>query len=80
MISQRGVSHPDFREALRTVAGEGGAINSRRLGKWLGTNQGRIVAECRIILQDKLNAGTTFCCSRAPYRRRGTPPGRALAE
>ena len=33
---------PDLREALLTVAGTGGAINSRRLGKWLSSNQKRI--------------------------------------
>ena len=55
--TQREFSHPDFREVLLTVAGDGGAINSRRLGKWLGANQGRIVSGCKI-LQDKLNAGT----------------------
>ena len=57
MVTRPEFSHPDFREALLTVAGDGGAINSRRLGKWLGANQGRIVAGCRI-LQDGLVAGT----------------------
>lgn len=35
--------HPEFREALLVVAGDSGAINSRRLGKWLTRHQGRIV-------------------------------------
>ncbi|WP_376094348.1 hypothetical protein ACE7GA_00945 [Roseomonas sp. CCTCC AB2023176] len=35
--------HPDFREALLAVAGDGGAINGRRLGKWLAAQDGRIV-------------------------------------
>jgi putative DNA primase/helicase len=35
--------HTDLREALLAVAGQGGAINSRRLGKWLAANQKRIV-------------------------------------
>lgn len=34
---------PDFREALLTVAGEGGAINSRKLGKWLMATKDRVV-------------------------------------
>ncbi|MDI3308525.1 MAG: hypothetical protein QJR07_15645 [Acetobacteraceae bacterium] len=42
-------THPDFREALLTVAGEGGAINSRRLGKWLLAHQDRVVSGCRIV-------------------------------
>jgi putative DNA primase/helicase len=35
--------NPEFREALLTVAGDGGAISGRRLGKWLAAHQGRIV-------------------------------------
>jgi len=41
--------HPDFREALLVVAGDGGAINSRRLGKWLGANQNRIIDGMKIV-------------------------------
>ena len=36
--------HPDMREALMAVAGQGGVINGRRLAKWLGAHVGRIVA------------------------------------
>ena len=35
--------HPDFREALIAVAGEGGAVNTRRLAKFLGARSDRIV-------------------------------------
>jgi putative DNA primase/helicase len=41
--------YPDFREALLAVAGEGGAINSKRLGKWLASNQDRVVQGHRLI-------------------------------
>ena len=41
--------HPDLREALLSVAGDGGAINSRRLGKWLSANLGRPVDGLRLI-------------------------------
>jgi putative DNA primase/helicase len=41
--SSTGFLRPDFREALIAVAGQGGAINSRRLGKWLSATQNRIV-------------------------------------
>ena len=41
--------HPDLREALLSVAGEGGAINSRRLGKWLSGNLGRPVDGLRLM-------------------------------
>lgn len=39
---------PDFREALLAVAGENGAINSRRLGRWLASHEGRIVGRWRL--------------------------------
>ncbi len=41
--------HPDLREALLAVAGEGGAINSKRLGKWLAANRGRPVDGLRLM-------------------------------
>lgn len=41
--------HPEFREALLAIAGDGGAINGRRLGKWLSAHQGRIVGGQRIV-------------------------------
>jgi len=41
--------HPEFREALLRVAGEGGAINGGRLGKWLGAHQNRIVGALRLV-------------------------------
>jgi hypothetical protein len=37
------IMQDDFREALTAVAGVGGAINSKRLGKWLRANVGKIV-------------------------------------
>jgi hypothetical protein len=35
--------NPEFREALLAVAGDGGAVSGRRLGKWIAGNQNRIV-------------------------------------
>ncbi|MBD3838439.1 hypothetical protein, partial [Brevundimonas sp.] len=46
--------HPEFREALLRVAGEGGAINGRRLGKWIGSHRSRIVGGLRLV-----NAGVS---------------------
>jgi len=40
--------NPDFREALLAVAGDGGAVSGKRLGKWLAANQGRIVNGMRL--------------------------------
>jgi hypothetical protein len=39
---------PDFREALLAVAGEGGVVNSRRLGRWVAATEGRIVGQWRL--------------------------------
>ena len=39
----------EFREALLRVAGDGGAISSRRLGKWLALVKGRIVNGKRVV-------------------------------
>ncbi len=41
--------HPEFREALLAVAGEAGAISSRRLGRWLSSNQNRLVGRHKIV-------------------------------
>lgn len=40
--------HPDLREALLAVAGSSGAIDGRRLGKWLSSHKGRIVSGVRL--------------------------------
>jgi hypothetical protein len=49
-------AHADFREALLAVAGQGGAINGRCLGKWLAANQDRII-DGLAIERGKLRAG-----------------------
>ena len=41
--------HPDLQEALMAVAGVFGRLNSRTLGKWLASNQGRIVGGKRFV-------------------------------
>jgi hypothetical protein len=41
--------NPAFREALLVVAGDGGSVNSRRLGNWLAKNKGRIVGNMKIV-------------------------------
>lgn len=51
-------AHPDFREALLAVAGSGGAINGKSLGKWLAANEGRIVDGLRVA-RGRLRAGVT---------------------
>jgi hypothetical protein len=41
--------HPEFREALLVVAGDGGMVSGRRLGKWLAANQNRIVGGYKLV-------------------------------
>jgi len=49
-------SRPDFREALLVIAGDGGAINSKRLGKWLAAHQNRVIQGLSI-QRDSISAG-----------------------
>ena len=48
-LNRKSFLHPEFREALLTVAGDSGNINGRRLGKWLSANKGKIVNGLRIV-------------------------------
>jgi len=62
--------HPELRESLLVVAGEGGAINSRRLGKWIGANQNRIVGGRKIV-------GATVSAGNARWQIQGAATGGA---
>jgi len=53
--------HPEFREALLAVDGQGGAINSRKLGKWLSANRDRIV---EVSLFDSLLSTPALTCGK----------------
>jgi hypothetical protein len=52
-------ANPEFREALLAVAGEGGAISGRRLGKWIAAHQNRIVGGMKLV-----SAGTVAGLAR----------------
>ena len=69
-------SHPDFREALLAIAGQGGAINGKRLGKWLASHAKRIAGGCWIeqggilegtatwrLVTRKREEGLSMCCN-----------------
>ncbi len=47
-----GHKHPEFRDALLTVAGEGREINMRKLGKWLSKNEDRVIDRHKITRRD----------------------------
>src|SRR4051812_19291459 len=54
-FNKRRFMYPELREALLVVAGDGGTINSRRLGTWLGRRKGQIVGTLRLDPDTPLN-------------------------
>ena len=62
--------YPDLREALFAVGGQAGAINGRRLGKWLGAHAKRIVGG-HWIETDGVYEGAAMWCLREQKRDRG---------
>lgn len=68
--NQRGMSgdltNPDLYEALVSIAGDGRAINSRRLGRWLKAHSRRIVNGLRIVLaEDNKHDGPRYRLEKA---------------
>ncbi|SFM97961.1 PriCT-2 domain-containing protein [Methylobacterium pseudosasicola] len=60
---------PEFRDLLLRQAGEGGAVNSRRLGKWLSRIKGRVVSGHRIEMREDGSNGNRFSlCQLEPNR------------
>ena len=55
---------PEFRDLLLRVAGDGGAVSSRRLGKWLARVSGKIVDRRRISMKVDGSNGNKFSLSR----------------
>jgi putative DNA primase/helicase len=53
-------ARPLFRDALLAVAGAGGAVNGKRLGKWLKRNKGRIVGGVRFQQAEQLTTGAIW--------------------
>ncbi|MDP4026796.1 bifunctional DNA primase/polymerase [Methylobacterium sp. NEAU 140] len=51
---------PEFRDLLLRQAGDGGAVNSRRLGKWLAKISGRVVDGHRIEMKADGSNGNRF--------------------
>lgn len=50
----------EFRDTLLRVAGEGGAVSSRRLGRWLSRIKGRIVNRQRLTMRVDVSHGNRF--------------------
>ena len=57
---------PEFRDALLAGAGTNGAINSYRLGKWLGANKDRLVACYRIVRGGMTSGVQRWCLQPSP--------------
>ena len=51
---------PEFRDLLLRQAGDGGAVNSRRLGKWLSRIKGRVVDGHRVEMREDGSHGNRF--------------------
>jgi putative DNA primase/helicase len=60
-------ANPDLREALLAVAGEKGAIDVRRLGKWLAKNEDRVIDGHKITRADaQTSAARWFITAVSP--------------
>jgi putative DNA primase/helicase len=67
--------YPEFRDALLRVAGEGGAVSSRRLGKWLSKISGRIVGGFRLNMRPDSSHGSRYTLEKLGADQEGqTPP------
>jgi hypothetical protein len=59
-------NRPEFRDLLLRVAGEGGAVSPKRLGKWLSKIAGRVVNELRLEMKTDRSHGNRFALRPAP--------------
>ncbi|MBP31656.1 MAG: hypothetical protein CL858_28395 [Cupriavidus sp.] len=58
--NQQEFLRPEFRDLLLRQAGDGGAVSSRRLGKWLARISGRVVDSLRIEMKVDGSHGNRF--------------------
>jgi hypothetical protein len=52
--------YPEFREALLAVAGESGAINSKRLGNFVAKSKGRIIGGKRLVREGDIGGSARW--------------------
>ena len=69
---------PEFRDLLLRQAGDGGAVNSRRFGKWLSKISGRVVDGFRIEMKIDGSHGNRFGLQRIESAEASAPD--AIAE
>lgn len=65
----------EFRDLLLRVAGDGGAVNSLRLGRWLSKISGRIVGDRRLVTIADKKHGNRFALTRSSNQRAGATRG-----
>jgi len=53
-------THPELRELLLRVAGEGGKVSGKRLGKFLSKISGRVVSGFRLEMRPDRSHGNRF--------------------
>jgi len=58
--------HPEWRELLLRIAGEGGAVSGKRLGKFLSKIGGRVVDGFRLEVKRDASRGNRFSLRPAP--------------
>ena len=59
-------THPELRELLLRVAGEGGKVSGKRLGKFLSKISGRVVGGVRLEMRPDRSHGNRFSLRPAP--------------
>ena len=57
---------PEFREALLAACGKNGAIDTNRLGSYLGKNKGKVVGGRRVVEAGELHGNMRWRVERAP--------------
>jgi len=72
--------YPEFRDLLLRIAGDRGAVSSRRLGKWLSRISGRVVDGSRLVMRADSSHGNKFSLQESARKSRSTEPREDVRE
>ncbi|MGU3341617.1 PriCT-2 domain-containing protein [Methylobacterium mesophilicum] len=75
-FNTQGFLLPEFRDLLLRQAGEGGVVNSRRLGRWFSRIKGRVLDGHRIEMREDGKHGNRFSLCRVSATPAYASPGR----